>query len=321
MRNISVVLLLLCFLSACSFGGDKPDAAAKPVIFLTGNPSIDLFSHADIDRPGIDFGDTTVSSMSSQSSPGGKSVWTAAGLSLVVPGAGQVYDNNYLKAGIFAAIEVASLVTYFNFNAKGNDQTTFFENYAAEHYSPIQYAEWTQQYAGTLNPGVEGSSYNVINPKGSTTPPFSKLNWAQLNQLESAIEAGGLANGYTHQLPYFGQQQYYELIGKYFQFSTGWDDANLAPPGTVSGDAANGTGYRSQEQLLYANYRALANHYYDIAYTWVSIAVVNHVVSAFDAYLSTKSFNKSLHAQLEINAQPTPYGVEIVPDAKLTFNF
>jgi len=48
--------------------------------------------------------------------------------------------------------------------------------------------------------------------------------------------------------------------------------------------------------------------YYEKATTFVTIALVNHIVSAFDAAFSAASWNKKLQASLDTQAVPTAWG-------------
>ena len=71
-----------------------------------------------------------------------------------------------------------------------------------------------------------------ITPQNSSNSlkPWQRVNWTDLNNAEGNIEtlmdAQGIpTTGFTHQLAPYGDQQYYEMIGKYSQFGGGWDDA------------------------------------------------------------------------------------------------
>ncbi len=64
-----------------------------------------------------------------------KSPILAGVLSLLVPGAGEIYSEEYLKAGIFLAIEAAVITTAVIYDNKGDDKTTEFQNYADDYKS------------------------------------------------------------------------------------------------------------------------------------------------------------------------------------------
>jgi hypothetical protein len=214
---------------------------------------------------------------------GRKSPWLAGGLSLVVPGAGEFYAESYWKAAAFFAVEAALWTFAYIKDKKGDDQTEFFEGYADKNWSARQYAEWTLAHATMINPGVDLQNHMdvLVGDAG--------VNWDALNDLERDI-----GNWYSHTLPRYGEQQYYELIGKYQQYYQGWSDADptLDTYAEVSGRlAAGGTQF-----TYYSAERGKANDYYSSASTAVTIVVVNHIVSALDAAWSASSYNSHIEA-------------------------
>jgi len=256
-----------------------------------------------------------------------KSPWLAALLSLAVPGAGEMYSKNYLKAALFFAVEATSWSLAYSYNKKGNDQTSLYQDYANRHWSAVRYVNWTLDHLNALNPQNPNlktkDEYSdlvygdIVQPQpDQCLPPFDCINWVELNNMERDI-ASGYTNGFTHTLPYYGEQQYYELIGKYDQFSRGWDDSDPNDP------QENQIPLRSTSKRFYeyAKMRADANAQYDVASTWVSIAVINHVISAIDAYWSATRFNKSLHAEVRTKVIPTQLGLIPVPELKVRYEF
>ncbi len=320
MKRLLFVLTLLVPLAA--FAGEKPAAAAA--VHLTGNRQVDFFGSAE---PALALKDRPVSLQELSESPDGteKSPWLAGAMSLAIPGAGEVYTKNYIKGAAFFAVEAASWIIHFSYDKKGDNQTALFKAYADEHYSVDRYANWTLAHLSALNPLIPHSAteyHDAIyvydpDPSQPCPPPFDCINWAELNAMERDIAAGG-SNGYTHSLPYYGEQQYYELIGKYEQFSRGWDDSDPSSP------VENNVPIRSTSARMfqYAEMRAQANNYYDVASTFVSVAVINHILSAADAFWSATRYNKALHAELRMKMQRTPYGYYApVTQANFRFDF
>ena len=66
-------------------------------------------------------------------SESGKSKWAAAGLSLLVPGAGEIFLGDSRGAGYFLAAEGAIWGTFAGLNIKGNWLKEDYQNYAAIH--------------------------------------------------------------------------------------------------------------------------------------------------------------------------------------------
>lgn len=308
-------------------------AGENQSLYLTGNPNVDFFSN--INRQLIDEKKYSLYSLTydqdNSSENGKKSPWLAGALSLVVPGAGEIYSENYVMGGVFFAIEAASWITAIVYDNKGNKQTNIFQDYANAHWNAVRYTNWTLDNIGHLNPYVttptpsltprEYYHYSIygkadpVNPDDQA-PPFGCINWMYLNQMERAI-AEGQQNGYTHTLPPYGDQQYYELIGKYDQFSRGWDDSD--PTSDLESEIPIKS--TSKKFYEYALMRAKANDYYDVASAFVSVAIVNHIVSALDAFWSATRYNNRLHAEINMKIQPTPFGSVPVTEAKIKYSF
>jgi len=63
----------------------------------------------------------------------------------------------------------------------------------------------------------------------------------------------------------------------------------------------------------YSVERGKANDYYSTAKTFVTIAVVNHIVSAIDAAWSAASYNKKIHLQGSVHSYPVGGSMAVVP--------
>ncbi len=226
----------------------------------------------------------------------------AALMSFAIPGAGEIYTENYIKAGIFMAVEVTAIVFGISYNKKGDDQTDFFQKYANQHWSAYRYANWTLHNASNINSNIDPSNYNVIEN--------GNVNWSELNRLE-----GDIGSYYSHRLAPYGEQQYYEMIGKYSQFNVGWDEF---------GDDPNKS-YVYGDDLVpqfhwYSEERGKANDYYTVA-KWAVIAVVsNHFISAFDAAWSANKYNKRIKVNISVEEEQLGFYKEYYPQLNLKIN-
>lgn len=234
-----------------------------------------------------------------------KSVLLAGVLSFAVPGAGEIYAENYYMAGLFIAIEAAAITTGLVYDKKGDDQTTFYHNYANENWDVLRYAKWTINNLSSLN-----SQLNPDNYAGLFYDNGTKVNWQILNKLETDI--GGW---YSHKLPSFGEQQYYELIGKYPQFNSGWSDFGDENTPYKYGDPI------TEKFKYYSRERGKANDYYNIASKAVVIIIVNHIVSAFDAALSANRYNKKISLKFNLMKTIKEYNIEYYPQLNLQYMF
>jgi hypothetical protein len=234
-----------------------------------------------------------------------KSVLLAGVLSFAVPGAGEIYAENYYMAGLFIAIEAAAITTGLVYDKKGDDQTTFYHNYANENWDVLRYAKWTINNLSSLN-----SQLNPDNYAGLFYDNGTKVNWQILNKLETDI--GGW---YSHKLPSFGEQQYYELIGKYPQFNSGWSDFGDENTPYKYGDPI------TEKFKYYSRERGKANDYYNVASKAVVIIIVNHIVSAFDAALSANRYNKKISLKFNLMKTIKEYNIEYYPQLNLQYMF
>lgn len=272
MKKISLILFAIFWiLGSISFAQEN----SINKIILTGNLHSDskiLFEKSEV-RQQPSFGGLFPSANK-------KSPVIAGLLSIVLPGAGEVYAESYWKAAIFAAVEVSAIVVATSYNKKGDNQTNYFQNYADGHWDIKRYAEWTIKNVSYINSSVDPTKYSVINGDGS-------VNHAELNRLER-----DLGSGYSHALPPHGEQQYYELIGKYPQYSHGWDDA-------IQSDID--FHILSQNLLDYSKMRGRANDYYNVSDKAVIGLYVNHLLSGLDAVWSAISFNKDVAVKFRVN--------------------
>lgn len=232
-----------------------------------------------------------------------KSPFLGGIMSLVVPGAGEIYAGEYWKAGIFIAIEVAAITTAIIYDKKGDDKTVEFESFANQNWDIKRYADWTLDNLQVLNPSLNASDYRnlIINPSDGT------VNWAELNKLEKAI-----GNGYSHSLAPFADQQYYEMIGKYPQFSHGWKDSNPLD-----------TDYHilSPNFKSYSTMRGKANDLYNVASTAVIGIYVNHFLSALDAAWSVANYNSELAMKMRVEQINLTGRIELVPTINFSLSF
>jgi hypothetical protein len=228
--------------------------------------------------------------------PGKKSPMLSGLFSAIIPGAGQIYNEDYWIAGIFIAVEAALIATAVIYDKKGDDQTASFEAYADENWSVVDYAKWLNQYRNhsitidEVTPGLQ---------------PWERVNWSELNAAENS------ESDLSHTLPRYGEQQYYELIGKYHQYSSGWND--------YSGGANHND--ISPNFLYYAGERGQANDFYNTASTAVIGIYINHLLSAAEAVWGATRFNSNLAVNLRVETQNLAGGNELVPTLNLRFSF
>lgn len=313
--NTRVAVLAVALLAADVQAGEPHRSVVmmtpEPTPAPTGNLAVDFFGLHQMEAapppqsesPGLDAQR--------------KSPWLAAGLSLLVPGAGEFYAESYWKAAAFLAVDIAAWSLAYHFDKKGDRQTDFFQNYANQHWSPGRYAKFALE---TYIPQSEWGNYNgLLAPNWETLPPAQQINWVILNSLERTISATANGRYFSHTLPPYGDQQYFELIGKYQQYYQGWNDAD---PGLTTYEQID-TKIRNEYTNFkyYSGERGKANDFYTTATTYVTVAIVNHVLSAVDAAWTAGTYNRSLHASVRLQTIPTRFGFASVPVARIEYSF
>jgi hypothetical protein len=309
-KKFVTTLAVLMIVAPQTFGQMRRQEQPKfsSTLPLTGNPRLDLLA-----RMGAIGLQDTVPAAIVRLEKDRKSPLLAGLFSVVLPGAGEFYTENYWRAGGFLVAEASLWVVYAVYSKKGDNQTALFQNYADVRWSVVRYAEWIEENATKLNPDATSITGLVIGPPD--LPPWQRVDWDKLNASEDLI-AQMVGNGFTHRLPHRPEQQYYELIGKYPQFASGWDDAgSITPEDIVASNV-------SQRFLDYSKMRGKANDFFNVASTMASLVVANHVLSALDAAWAAWQHNNNL--KLEAHVVPTNRGagfVEFVPTGTLTLNF
>ena len=228
--------------------------------------------------------------------PDKKSPVLAGVLSAIIPGAGQVYNEDYWIAAVFVAVEAALITTAVVYDNKGDEQTDYYQTYADEYWSVVEYAEWLNEYNPETIPDI------VIDYDTPGLQPWERIvDWNQLNEAETG----------SHNLPPHGDQQYYEMIGKYHQYSPGWNDF---------------TGGSNKEIIspnfeYYSGERGQANDYYNTSSTAIVGVYINHLLAAAEAVWGANRFNDKLAINLRVEPYNFASGTELVPTLKVKFSF
>jgi len=201
--------------------------------------------------------------------PGQKSPAKAFVLSLLVPGAGQLYAGSRIRPFVYLGVEAAAWGLHAKYHSSGNEKTDDFEAFNQAHWSRSDYATY--------------------------------LTWTYGNSDDTMIDVGTYVE-FTHHLPSTNTQQFYEMTGKYDQFAWGWDDARYKDSTLAMFDASNppprfiypDSVPHSSNRDAYETMRDLANKEFNKATKMLMLALANHVVSAFEAFITTKAHNRAV---------------------------
>jgi hypothetical protein len=341
MKNV-VILLFLVSLSANAQSRIPFLAVSQSKHELTGSLSQDLFAA----QP------ESLSHQDSLFMLETRSSLKAGVFSLLIPGAGQIYNGgtgNYIKAAGFLAVEAAAIAVNIIWTNKAKDKTTYFQNYAdgtasewssygqngyqpnnpqVHYYNVYKYAQWIygnisalENQNGTSDAGKNVISQNIgelfhtlTHQQGAafdpTQAPWTQVNWKALNNIEFAM--GGY---FSHVLPPHGDQQYYELIGKYPEFRQGWNDEN--PSYLRASDLNNTTNLSS----YYMGQRGEANNLYGVAGTAIGVIIANHFVSAIEAAIWAHGHNKIVQTTVGVSPIPLQGIVAYQTQVNVAVNF
>jgi hypothetical protein len=211
----------------------------------------------------------------------GKSLKRAFLYSLIIPGSGELYAGSKIKAALFFGLDVTFWALYFNYHGKGKDKEGEYETFADAHWYEEEYTQWLIDSLG------------ITSDTATYWDPV-KQEWTYL----------------SHHLPDSRTQQYYEMIGKYEQFSAGWDDWDLINLESLNRD-------------FYLNLRRDSNDLLNKAKYSAMFSLANHILSAFDAAISVKRYNKKgeRFSQIYFKMRLVERDGEVIPKLSANIKF
>lgn len=240
----------------------------------------------------------------------------------VLPGSGQFVNKNWIRGSLYTALEVAALYMVIEFDNRGDRGKKRYENYADQNWSVTQYAKWLVDYHDVNNldnPALEELRTMVadLDPAFDTSVDWNNIDIDVLRAAERNarfVTPDALSNStFSHILPGYGSQQYYELISKYYQFQAGWKnyydyhDSNSTSPFLIARDGS----YASSMFFRGASLADEFNNDLRTAKNFRMVLIANHVLSAFDSFFTfklkqnrvqaTTSMAPSRYLQLNVN--------------------
>lgn len=301
MKNLALIFISFFFISESTFAQQKSD--------LQGN--ILKQSEESVNQP------ITINDFSFQASEQSKGLIgaqrTQPGVafltSAILPGSAQAANGKWARAGIYLATEAFSIFYYINRTNAAKDQERRYEAFANSQWSVVAYADWLVGYYdnnGLNHPKLEELRTMVNTANSGMSPDYTdtRNDWdliqiQTLNEIEreTSLICGSCNsnNKFSHVLPAYGSQQYYELISKYYQFEGGWSDfyaQNVAVNNPNYNYQYDNNGSLASDFFFLGASRAdRFNNNYRRAGNILNLLVINHVVSAFDALFTVKLKN------------------------------
>jgi len=237
--------------------------------------------------------------------------------SAILPGSAQAMNGNWIRTGLFAAFEATAIILAVDYQNRAVREERNYERNADQNWSVVQYAQWLTEYhlAHNLsNPYISDLRDEVA----GLTPTFdTDIDWkaVDISVLRNAERSTRYittddqsANNFSHTLPAYGSQQYYELIAKYYQYQAGWRDYNDFHDqlGHTGSDFLQryffdrNAAYASPLFWQFAEDADRFNSLYRTGRTFQMLLIVNHVASAFDALFSVQLKQNRIEATSSI---------------------
>lgn len=262
-----------------------------------------------------------------------RSVPLAFGLSAMVPGAGQAYNRHWIKSAAAITLEATIIALNRTWLRDGRDGRRSYQGEAHQNWSALRYAYWLNDYAQYLNQLPDGRSINadpvpisadvhaidLTQPDGWTSSERLAVRelFLEIRRLEGSVYHALTGASFSHKLPFFAEQQYYELVGKYYQFAPGWSDYEaLLRDGRPTWIDDNGQFIESidpevstpdgelvhvsDQFLAYAKQHADANTLLRRARRISSVLIVNHLLAALDAAIFARINNLRVDASMQL---------------------
>jgi len=311
-------LLLVTSVSITARAGDGPgDKKSKNLVHTRASIRASLLWLSSSTFP-ADF-------VEKREKGGMRSPALAFGLSAVVPGMGQFYNGQWKKGVISLAVEAAVVTGYLLYRRRGLDAEDSFRAYANRQWDPVQYATWLNDYTVFLHDEfgnnvtappvqlVQGIDFQ--NPDTWSAADRQSVNtfFNQIRAIERQVFHPETGASFSHQIPQHGDQQYYELIGKYFQFAPGWTDypswfdADGNFTGAIDPEKTGVNGSKpnvSDDFFQYARDHGRAEDLLRNASRISLLFIVNHLIAGIDAAVSAKLHNDRITSNVGLAYSP-----------------
>lgn len=237
-------------------------------------------------------------------------------MSLVLPGLGQAYLGNYIRATAFFGAEVGLFVGYRHYVYTLHDrQVSKYRNFADSAFSHGKYEKWVAQnidvdpdsLASALpsrqnicsSNWSNGSDIDTACAKWSYSGDYTATDYYTAAQYDIAIKDTGAGVtpqeiGKNRRENYADYQLFYETIVN-ADMITGWRDVN-SDEVTIVGSKLD---YDSESALKkrYLNMRNRAGELARMEKYFLGGIILNHLVAGLDAAISAQRHNRRLYQE------------------------
>lgn len=219
------------------------------------------------------------------------------GLSAALPGAGQLYAGSKGMAALYLTLEAAFITGNIYYTRQGHLKVSEYESYADGNWDVER---WLENY----NPLHDASTHSaVVYVDNRAYSPHILGGSNGYNAMMADIN-----DGYTT-LSIMKDYHFYENIGKYEQFKSGWND--WIAGGEEPGNPDEGIYPKySDNQYAYASMRRTANQILKAGGYFGTAVFLNHIVSAIDAGFRINKLNTSKEIVCTLYWSPILHGGE-----------
>jgi len=247
-----------------------------------------------------------------------KSPRKAMFMSLVIPGAGQMYVGGstftYVRGGVYLALEAALWGGWYYYSIyKYDKQVSRYKKFAKSHYSIGRYergmrdlynadavnyeSEFRRRYLGSRESFCEGI-FGSATMHGCYDKTY--LYYNDEDYKVDFVNNPKSLRSEMDKISFDSPSEVYQLISGQ-DYVLGWDDVeDVAVATSLELEDPNsetvilGT---SENMKEYRSMRSKANDYADMQVWFFGGLILNHIVSAVDALFTANAHNKSLYAE------------------------
>lgn len=202
-------------------------------------------------------------------------------LSLLVPGAGEIYMGYYKRGAALVLMEAVAWTGYSAYRSKGLDTRTDYERYADEHWDLDR---WLFQH-----PSGPYATLGDLEEEGANGSWQSNLR-------------GNVSSSFFY-MPFISRaedkQHYYENIGKYNWFVSGWDDWDSAL------QTDNSFLEYTDNRSTYFSMRVDSNNQLETADRFIYLSIAARAFSLVETILLTRNIDNNDHSDGTGNAHLT----------------
>ena len=206
-------------------------------------------------------------------------------LSLLLPGAGEIYAKNGVRATIFGVAEAGVIAAGVAYSVKGKNQTNEAHRFADQNYGADNFKKYYKNfkkiYPGTVDTIFE---YYDVDPEG-----FSKSTKDYYEHIKD--ESSPFVQGWKDVEPQFDTNFQMIKIGDLYQTKS--TDSSYMVHKTS--DTAKSYAYGFSKNLgVYNGMLNEGTKSYRVSQRIFTLLLVNHIASAIDAGICAKAYNDML---------------------------